>query len=226
MSESGHHTLITLKENRFSIFSLILVLLAFALTAWIAYLNYQMHQSAGAQLLRAQQLQEAAQARLQEQYTEYLKQQAFNARFEKSFEIRQRYYADFMAGVSDAWISVNRKNVKGLDDALNRMGKSYFGLEPFLNAAGRHYLKKRMTQFQNLAQQLADDRYEYQGNLLADKKTLNQMSEDFQSFLFPMLFQPQVKPEEAPDETTQADKAQGQAQKDSLPSGQADQKAQ
>jgi len=208
MSESGHHTLITLKENRFSIFSLILVLLAFALTAWIAYLNYQMHQSAGAQLLRSQQLQEMSQARLQQQYTEYLKQQAINTRFEKSFEIRQRYYAHFMAAVSDAWLSVGRKNVSGLNDALNRMEKSYFGLEPFLTAGGRHFLKKRMTQYQTLAMQLTDDRYEYQGNRLADKKTLSQMSDDFQSFLFPRLFEPQADSETKPNDISPADKSQ------------------
>ncbi|MEZ5506075.1 MAG: hypothetical protein R3F38_08855 [Gammaproteobacteria bacterium] len=76
MSESGHHTLITLKENRFSIFSLLLVLLAFGLTGWIAWLNFAMHQSATAQLLRAQQLQERTQARLLEQYNAYLDKQA------------------------------------------------------------------------------------------------------------------------------------------------------
>lgn len=203
MSETGHHTLITLKENRFSIFSLLLVLLAFALTAWIAYLNYSMHQSAGAQLLRAQQLQEQAQVRLLDQYNQYLKQQALNSRFERSFEIRQQFYAQFMAGVSDVWLSVNRKDLKGLDVALNSMEKAYFGLEPFLDAGGRHYLKKRMVMLQNLTRQLVDPRYEYEGNLLADKKTLNQMSEDFQDYLYPLLFEPQAQ-QDGTDENNQA----------------------
>ena len=203
MSESGHHTLITLKENRFSIFSLILVLLAFALTAWIAWLNYVMHQSASAQLLRAQQLQERAQAGLLDQYNQYLKQQAINARYERNFEIRQQLYARFMAGVSDVWLGVNRKDMKLVDGALNEMEKSYFGLEPFLDGGDRHYLKKRMVMLQNMAKQLVDPRYEYEGNLLADKKTLDQMIGDFQDFLYPLLFEPGAQ-QDADDESTQA----------------------
>lgn len=203
MSDTGHHTLITLKENRFSIFSLILVLLAFMLAGWVAWLNYAMHQSAGAQLLRAQQLQERTQARLLEQYNAYLSQQASNARFERSFEIRQRFYAQFMAGVSDIWLAVNRKDMKGLDAALNQIEKAYFGLEPFLDSAGRHFLKKRMVMLQNLAKQLVDPRYEYEGNLLADKQTLNQMSEDFQDYLYPLLFEPQPR-QDAADESNEA----------------------
>lgn len=206
MSESGHHTLITLKENRFSIFSLLLVLLAFGLTGWIAWLNFAMHQSATAQLLRAQQLQERTQARLLEQYNAYLDKQASVERFERSFEIRQRFYAQFMAGVSDVWLSVNRKDNKALDGALNQMEKAYFGLEPFLDAGGRHYLKKRMVMLQNLAKQLVDPRYEYEGNLLADKQTLNRMSEDFQDYLYPLLFEPQPQPQQdAGNESTQTD---------------------
>ena len=201
MSESGHHTLITLKENRFSIFSLVLVLLAFALTAWIAYLNYVMHQSASTQLLRAQQLQEKAQAGLLDQYNQYLKQQAVNARFERSFEIRQQFYARFMAGVSDVWLGVSRKDLKMVDGALNEMEKSYFGLEPFLNGGDRHYLKKRMIMLQNLAKQLVDPSYEYEGNMLADKKTLDQMSQDFQDYLYPLLFEPAQQ--DVDDESTQ-----------------------
>ena len=188
MSEPVQQPLITLKENRFPVFSLILVVLAFGLAGWIAWLNYVMHQSATAQLLRSQQMQERAVAGMLERYNDYLLQQASNARFEQSFEIRQEFYARFMAGVSDVWLSTSRKDMKSLDNALNQMEKAYFGLEPFLAGGERHFLKKRMLMMQNMAKQLVDPRYEYQGNLLSDKKTLDQMSQDFQDFLYPVLF--------------------------------------
>lgn len=191
MSEPVQQPLITLRENRFPIFSLILVVLAFGLAGWIAWLNYIMHQSATAQLLRSQQMQERALAGMLERYNDYLSQQASNARFEGSFEIRQEFYARFMGGVSDVWLSTNRKDMKSLDNALSQMEKAYFGLEPFLAGGERHFLKKRMLMLQNMAKQLVDPRYEYQGNLLTEKKTLDQMSQDFQDFLYPVLFEPQ-----------------------------------
>lgn len=200
MSDTEHKPLVTLKENRFPIFSLILVVLAFALAGWIAWLNYVMHQSATAQLLRSQQMQERGMAGLLERYNDYLLQQADNARFERSFEIRQTFYASFMAGVSDVWLNTSRKDMKGLDNALNQIEKAYFGLEPFLQTGERHFLKKRMVMMQNVAKQLVDPRYEYESNLLDDRKTLDQMSQDFQDFLYPILFEPR---KEADDESAQ-----------------------
>ena len=201
MSEPVQQPLITLKENRFPVFSLILVVLAFGLAGWIAWLNYVMHQSATAQLLRSQQMQERAVAGMLERYNDYLLQQASNARFEQSFEIRQEFYARFMAGVSDVWLSTSRKDMKSLDNALNQMEKAYFGLEPFLAGGERHFLKKRMLMMQNMAKQLVDPRYEYQGNLLSDKKTLAQMSQDFQDFLYPVLFEPRKDGDDESNQT-------------------------
>lgn len=201
MSEPVQQPLITLKENRFPVFSLILVVLAFGLAGWIAWLNYVMHQSATAQLLRSQQMQERAVAGMLERYNDYLLQQASNARFEQSFEIRQEFYARFMAGVSDVWLSTSRKDMKSLDNALNQMEKAYFGLEPFLAGGERHFLKKRMLMMQNMAKQLVDPRYEYQGNLLSDKKTLDQMSQDFQDFLYPVLFEPRKDGDDESNQT-------------------------
>jgi hypothetical protein len=61
-----------------------------------------------------------------------------------------------------------------------------------------------MVMLQNLAKQLVDPRYEYEGNLLADKQTLNRMSEDFQDYLYPLLFEPQTQ-QDAGNESTQTD---------------------
>ncbi len=193
MSESGHHTLITLKENSFSIFSLVLVLLAFLLTAWMAWLNYSAQSATTAQMLRAQ-------AHVQDQYTEFLNQAAANQRFEKAFEIKQRHYAEFMGAVSDVWLAVSRGDKKLLEDALHIMRKASYGLEPFLDGGGRHYLDKRMDKFEHLSNQLIDPQYQYKQNEAADRKTLNEMSDEFQTFLYPLLFEPEEGQEPA-DET-------------------------
>ena len=203
MSETGHHTHIPFRENRFLIFSLVLMLLAFLLTGWFAWLNYSMHRSATTQILKSQQLQERAQAHVQDQYTEYLKQEAANRRFEKAFEIKQRHYADFMGAVSDAWLAVNRSDTTLLENALHQMRKSCYGLEPFMDMGGRHFLQKRITLFEKLSTQLASGaEYRYKVNQDADKAKLNGMSDEFQSFLYPLLFEPEAAQETA-DETTQ-----------------------
>lgn len=200
MTETTHHTLVTLKENRFA---LIALLLAFLLTGWMAWLNYSMHQSASLQLLRAQQLQERAQSHVQDQYTEYLKQEAANRRFEKAFEIKQQHYTLFMGGVSDVWLAVNRHDKTLLDDALHRMRKSFYGLEPFLDGGGRHYLKKHLQHFEALAQQLYAGDYDYKQNEAAHKVKLNEMSDTFQDYLYPLLFEPEQTPQENTDEAAQ-----------------------
>ncbi|HVL02148.1 MAG TPA: hypothetical protein VM553_20160 [Dongiaceae bacterium] len=194
MSDTGHHTL-TLKENRLTILSLSLVLLAFLLTAWIAWLNYSMHRSATTQILKSQQLQERAQAHVQDQYTEYMKQEAANRRFEKAFEIKQRHYADFMGAVADVWLAVSRTDNAALENALHQLQKSNFGLEPFLDTGSRHYLQKRMKQYDALSRQLLNAEYRYKTNQEGDKKTLNQMSDEFQTFLYPLLFEPDASQE-------------------------------
>ncbi len=201
VTENTTPSLVILKENRFPLFSLVLVILAFCLTAYMAYLNSEITKVAGAQLIRSQQLQEMAQSKFMDQYAKFLQQQAKLARFENSFEIRQKHYADFMAGLSDAWYSVNKKDRAGLDAALNKLAKAYYGLEPFLESGGRNYLKKRIAIFHNLAKQLSAGPRERNKITLEDKSTMNRMIEDFQNFLYPLLFDPAVDDrEEAEDE--------------------------
>ena len=177
-------------KNRFPFISLIFVLLAFTLAAYMAYLNYQITKVAGAQLVRSQQLQEQAQSKFMDQYSEFLLRQAKLARFEHSFEVRQKYYANFMAGLSDSWQSTNRKDKAGLDNALNELAKAYYGLEPFLEEGDRNYLKKRIAIFHNLAKQLAAGPKEREVVSLEDKSTMNRMIDDFQVLLYPILFDP------------------------------------
>jgi hypothetical protein len=186
--EQPQATVVTLKENRFPLYSLVLVVLAFCLTGYMAYLNYQVTKVAGAQLIRAQQLQERAQSKFLDQYADFLYQQSQVARFERSFEVRQKLYADFMGALSDAWASVNRSDKKALDAALQQLAKSYYGVEPFLDVGSRHYLQKRIAIFHNLSRQLVGYGKEKQSIMMEDKTTMDRMIEDFQGFLYPLLF--------------------------------------
>lgn len=204
MSDPTPSPIVTLKENRFPLFSLVLVILAFCLTAYIAYLNYEMTKVTGAQLIRAQQLQERAQSKFMDQYAEFLQQQTQAARFEHSFEVRQKHYTDFMGALSDAWSSVGRKDGKGLDGALQQLAKSYYGLEPFLDAGSRHYMQKRIAIFHNLAKQLMGYESAKRGIIMEDKTTMDRMIQDFQNFLYPLLFEP-VGQKERSDESSETD---------------------
>lgn len=204
MSESEHHSVITLKENRFPLFSLVLVILAFCLTAYMAYLNYEITKVAGAQLIRAQQLQESAQSKFLDQYAHFLYQRAEAERFERSFEVRQKHYADFMGALSDAWNSVGRKNRQDLDKALHQLAKSYYGLEPFMDGGSRLSMQKRIAIFHNLAKQLIGYEQNKQGIIIEDKTTMDRMIREFQEFLYPMLFEPKGR-EDDKRESGQAD---------------------
>tara|TARA_B100000674_G_scaffold61325_3_gene42600 strand:- start:10695 stop:11312 length:618 start_codon:yes stop_codon:yes gene_type:complete len=190
VTEPTNHPVVTLKENRFPLFSLILVILAFALTAYMAYLNYEVTKVAGAQLIRAQQLQERTQTKFMDQYARFLYEQAQSARFERTFEVRQKHYADFMGALSDAWNSAGRKNAQDLDAALHQLAKSYYALEPFLDQGSRLYLQKRITIFHNLAKQLIGYEQNKRGIIMEDKSTMDRMIEEFQDFLYPLLFEP------------------------------------
>lgn len=199
------------RDQRHWHFSQIVAVIALLLVAWMAWLNYSMHQSATRQILQSQQLQERAQAHVQDQYTEYLKQEAANRRFETAFEIKQRHYADFMGAVQDVWLAVSRTDAALLENALHQIRKSFYGLEPFLDTGGRHYLQKRINQFDQLSRQLSGGEYRYKGNQDADRKTLNEMSDGFQTFLHPLLFEPdadqdarQNPAQETTDETQKA----------------------
>ena len=196
MSDQTQPPIVTLKENRFPLFSLVLVILAFCLTAYVVFLNYEMTKVTGAQLLRAQQMQERAQAKFLDQYSTFLFQQAQSARFERTFEVRQKHYSDFMGALSDAWGSVGRKDGKGLENALHQLAKSYYALEPFLDAGSRHYMQKRIAIFHNLAKQLMGYEQERRGIIMEDKTTMDRMIQDFQEFLYPLLFEPLDKKEE------------------------------
>lgn len=205
MSEQVSSPVVTLKENRFPLFSLVLVILAFCLTAYMAYLNYEMTKVTGAQLIRAQQLQERAQSKFLDQYAEFLYQQAQSARFERSFEVRQKHYSDFMGALSDAWSSVGRRDGKGLEAALQQLAKSYYALEPFLDAGSRHSMQKRIAIFHNLAKQLMGYEPSKRGIIMEDKTTMDRMIQEFQGFLYPVLFEPVVK-KESGGESDQADR--------------------
>lgn len=157
----------------------LLVLVALLVTAFVAWINYLTSQQAAGQLLQAQQ-----------QYEQFVSQQSRLARFDKSFTVRQQYYADFMAALSDSWLSVNRKDRQGLEGSLQRLAKAYYGLEPFLESGGRHYLQKRIAAYHKLSEQLVDHEAHQKGLVLEDKTTLNQMLEDFQAYLYPLLFEP------------------------------------
>jgi hypothetical protein len=172
------------------LFGFILVLAALLVTAFVAYLNYQTSRVAGEQLIRSQQLQEQALVKAQQQYSVFLNKQAQVARFEKSFMARQQHYTEFMSALSDTWLSVNRKDSKALDTSLQKLAKSYYALEPFLEEGGRHYLQKRIAIYHNLAKQLVSDKVERDALVLEDKTTMNRMLEDFQSYLYPLLFKP------------------------------------
>ncbi len=197
------------KDHRLPLFSFILVLAALLVTAFVAYLNFQATRLSGDQLIRSQQLQEQALARAQQQYAEFLTKQAQLARFEKSFMARQRHYTEFMSALSDTWVSVNRKDSKALDLALERLAKSYYALEPFLEDGGRHYLQKRIAGYHSLAKQLVASREERAALILQDKTTMNNMLEDFQSYLYPLLFKPfsenETTQKGSDDELNQAD---------------------
>lgn len=184
-------TLITLKEARFPLYSLILVVLAFCLTAYMAYLNYEVSKVAGAQLVRAQQLQEHTQTKFMDQYSRFLLERDRAERFDRSFEVRQQYYSGFMAALSDTWSSVGRKNQADLDQSLNALAKSYYGLEPFLERGSRLYLQKRIKIFHNLARQLIGYESDRPGIIMEDKTTMDRMIGDFQQFLYPLLFEPE-----------------------------------
>lgn len=190
MSESTSHPVVTLKENRFPLFSLVLVILAFCLTAYMAYLNYEVTKVAGAQLIRSQQLQERAQTKFMDQYAHFLYERAESERFERSFEVRQKHYANFMGALSDAWNSVARKNRPDLDAALHQLAKSYYALEPFLDNGSRLYLQKRITIFHNLAKQLIGYEQKKRGIIMEDKSTMDRMIQEFQDYLYPILFEP------------------------------------
>ncbi|MGB3622258.1 hypothetical protein FT643_01840 [Ketobacter sp. MCCC 1A13808] len=178
------------KENRVILFGFVLVLAAIVMTGFVSYLNYKTGRVSGEQLIQAQQVQEQALARAQAQYAGFLDKQARVTRFEKSFMARQQHYAEFMAALSDTWLSVNRKDKQLLEDSLQKLAKSYYALEPFLEEGGRHYLQKRIAIYHNLAQQLLSDKVEHDGLVLEDKATMNRMLEDFQSYLYPLLFKP------------------------------------
>lgn len=190
MVEQMSPSKVSVKESRFPMFSLVLVVLAFCLAAYIAYLNYEISKVAGAQLIRSQQLQEHAQSKFMDQYAQFLHQQTKLARFENSFEVRQKYYANFMSALSDAWFATSQKNQSDLDASMNTLAKSYYGLEPFLEAGDRHYLKKRIGIFHNLSKQLMGTPKERRSISLEGKSTMNRMMEDFQDFLYPLLFEP------------------------------------
>ncbi|MAR91363.1 MAG: hypothetical protein CML06_10880 [Pseudomonadales bacterium] len=206
MTEPEQSPVVTLRENRFPLFSLVLVLLAFCLAAYVVYLNYEVTRVASAQLVRAQQLQSNTQTRFMEQYAGFLQQQAKAARFERSFQVRQQHYAAFMGGLQDAWRSVGRKDREALDDALNQLAKAYYGLEPFLAQGDRLYLQKRIKIFHNLAQQLLGYEQAQRGIIMEDKTTMDRMIDDFQQFLFPLLFDPAANEEAPKDENQQTDR--------------------
>jgi len=191
-SETGSTTspIITLRENRLPLFSLVLVVVAFCLTAYMAYLNFETSRLAGAQLVRAQQLQVRAQTKFMDQYSEFLFQRMQAQRFEQSFEVRQKYYASFMAALSDAWNGVGRKQKQDLDTALNELAKAYYGLEPFLNEGDRLYVQKRIKIFVNLSRQLMGYERDRGGIVMEDKTTMDRMIGEFQDFLYPLLFEP------------------------------------
>lgn len=193
------------KEARFTFpsVSMVLVLIAFAFAAYMAYLNYATYQLSSAQLLRSQQAQEQAQIKLMDQYSKFLEQQSRLSRFENSFQVRQKHYTQFMGALSDTWTSTSRHHSEGLDQALQNLAKAYYGLEPFLEAGGRHYLKKRIAIFHNLAKQLAKGDTANQQLVLEDKTTMNRMIEDFQDYLYPLLFEPNG--EQNQEQTNEAD---------------------
>ena len=203
MSEQTNHPVVTLKENRFPLFSLVLVILAFCLTAYMAYLNYEITKVAGAQLIRAQQLQENAQSKFLDQYAHFLYQRAEAERFERSFEVRQKHYSDYMGALSDAWNAVGRKNRQDLDKALHQLAKSYYGLEPFMDSGSRLYVQKRIAIFHNLAKQLIGYEQNKGGIIMEDKSTMDRMIREFQEFLYPLLFEPKREEGER-DESSQA----------------------
>lgn len=190
MSDQTNHPVVTLKENRFPLFSLVLVILAFCLTAYMAYLNYEITKVAGAQLIRAQQLQESAQTKFLDQYAHFLYQRAEAERFERSFEVRQKHYSDFMGALEDAWNAVGRKNRQDLEQALHQLAKSYYGLEPFMEGGSRLYLQKRIAMFHNLAKQLIGYEQNKRGIIMEDKATMDRMTQEFREFLYPLLFEP------------------------------------
>ena len=165
-----------LSEHRVLQFSLVLLVLAFALIAYMAYLNAQ--------------LREQTQVALLDQYSEFISQQFTLARYEKSFEVRQKYYTQFMNGLQDSWFHMNRKNSEDLDNSLQLVAKSYYGLEPFLDASGRHYLKKRLALFHEATQHFADPEYSEIVSL-DDKSSVDTMIEDIQEYLYPLLFEPE-----------------------------------
>ncbi len=163
-----------LSEHRVLQFSLVLLVLAFALIGYMAYLNAQ--------------LREQTQVVLLDEYSKFISEQFTLARYEKSFEVRQKYYTEFMSGLQDAWFHMNRKQDVELSESLQQVAKAYYGLEPFLNPSGRHYLQKRLAQFHEATQHFADPEYS-PALSLDDKSSVDAMIEDFQQYLYPLLFE-------------------------------------
>lgn len=160
--------------------SFALLALALVIIGFLIFLNSRQTQSSQ---LQPPQLQVPVAA-----YQDFIEQQFALARYEKTFELRQQYYSQFMGALEDSWFAINRKEQAELAAAMHQLAKSYYGLEPFLDSSGRHYLKKRIAEFQRTMNRLSAEATD-QPLKLKDKQATNELIEALQDYLYPLLFE-------------------------------------
>ena len=124
-------------------------------------------------------------------FQNFIEQQFQLARYDKTFELRQRYYSQFMAALADGWYALSRQNQEELAESLHQLAKAYYGLEPFLDASGRHQLKKRIALFQRTMNRLSADAVANKPVKTQDKQAVNELIDELQEYLYPLLFQAQ-----------------------------------